>query len=86
MVIKKEVIKREIAGDTILVPVGAAVYDSNGLYALNELGAFIWDMLPDVSGAEEICERVVAEYDVSPKEAMDDINEFLDTLGKLGII
>ena len=86
MVIRKEVIKRQIAGDTILVPVGQAVYDSNGLYALNELGAFIWDMLPDVDSAEEICKRVTAEYEVSRDEAMADIEEFLEVLKQLEII
>ena len=30
MKIKKELIQREIAGDTVLVPVGKSVYDSNG--------------------------------------------------------
>lgn len=49
MKIKKELIKREIAGDCILVPVGKSTLESNGLFALNELGAFIWDILP---GAE----------------------------------
>ena len=42
MIIKKELIKREIAGDTILVPVGKTVFDANGLFVLNEIGAFIW--------------------------------------------
>ena len=46
MIIKKELIKREIAGDTILVPVGSTVYDSNGLFVLNELASFIWDLIP----------------------------------------
>ena len=46
MKIKKELIKREIAGDTILVPVGQTVYDANGLFVMNELAAFIWDLLP----------------------------------------
>ena len=67
MTIKKELIKREIAGDTILVPVGKTVFDSNGLFALNELGAFIWDLLPKAETAEEICDAVLAEYDV-PRE------------------
>ena len=42
MIIKKELIKREIAGDTILVPVGKTVLDANGLFVMNELGSFIW--------------------------------------------
>ena len=49
MIIKKQLIKRDIAGDTILVPIGKTVYDSNGLFVLNELAAFIWDRLPEVN-------------------------------------
>ena len=86
MTIKKELIKREIAGDTILVPVGKTVFDSNGLFALNELGAFIWEILPKVETEEEICEAVLAEYDVSRQEAAADIAEFMDKLRKLEII
>ncbi len=86
MVIKKELIKRDIAGDTILVPVGKTVYDSNGLFVLNELGAFIWDLLPKAENAEEICDAVLAEYEVSREEAARDIEEFLESLRKLNII
>ena len=63
MIIKKELIKREIAGDTILVPVGKTVYDSNGLFVLNELGVFIWDLLPNVETQEEICQAILKEYE-----------------------
>lgn len=86
MKIKKELIKREIAGDTILVPVGKAVYDSNGLFALNELGAFLWDRLPKANTPAELLEAVLAEYEVAPEEAAADIDEFLSTLHSLGII
>lgn len=86
MEIKKELIKREIAGDTILVPVGKAVYDSNGLFALNELGAFLWDRLPAANTAEELLKAVLAEYEVSPEEAAADIAAFLKKLEALGII
>ena len=48
MEIKKELIKRSIAGDTVLVPVGRTVYDANGLFILNELGDFLWERLPAV--------------------------------------
>ena len=80
MQIKKELIKRQIAGDTILVPVGKTVYDSNGLFVLNELGDFIWDLLPEASDEKDILEAVLKEYDVSAEEALKDIAEFLDRL------
>ena len=86
MIIKKELIKREIAGETILVPVGKAVYDSNGLFVLNELGAFIWELLPSVDTEEEICSAVLAEYDVSKETAARDVAEFLDKLTQLDIL
>ena len=86
MIIKKELIKREIAGDTILVPVGKAVYDSNGLFALNELGAFLWERLPQAETEEQLCEAVLEEYDVSREEAAKDIAEFLKTLRTMEII
>lgn len=86
MKIKKELIKREIAGDTILVPVGSAVYDSNGLFVLNELAAFIWDLLPQAETEDDICRAVMAEYEVGREEAARDIGEFLGRLRELGIL
>ena len=86
MIIKKELIKREIAGDTILVPVGKTVFESNGLFVLNELGAFIWDLLPQVDTEEEICSAILAEYEVSAEEAQQDVAEFLAKLKEMQII
>ncbi len=86
MIIKKELIKREIAGDTILVPVGKTVLDSNGLFVLNELGAFIWEVLPRMETEEAICEAILAEYEVTPEEAAKDVAEFLEKLRQLNII
>lgn len=86
MIIKKELIKRQIAGDTILVPVGKTVYDSNGLFVLNELGAFIWDMLPQAESEEEICEAIRAEYEISSEDVAKDTAEFLNRLREMEII
>ena len=86
MNIKKELIKREIAGDTILVPVGKTVYDSNGLFVLNELGAFVWDLLPNVETQDEICQAILNEYEVSEEDAKRDVAEFMDKLRQLDVI
>lgn len=86
MEIKKELIKRNIAGDTVLVPVGRTMYESNGLFILNELAAFIWDILPQADSEEAICKAVLEEYEVSPETAAADIAAFLDKLRKLEII
>ena len=86
MTIKKELVKRDIAGETILVPVGKTVYDSNGLYVLNELGSFLWDLLPGACDEAALLEAVLAEYEVTADVAANDIHDFLENLRKLGIL
>ena len=86
MKIKKELIKRDIAGDTILVPVGKTVYDSNGLFVLNEVAAFIWDILADCKTQDEIVDKILEEYEVSREEAGKDTAEFLVKLREMQII
>lgn len=86
MKIKKELIKREIAGDTILVPVGRTVYDSNGLFALNELAAFIWELLPQAEDEADILEAILKEYEVSREEAQKDLDDFLSKLREMDIL
>ena len=86
MKIKKQLIKRDIAGDTILVPVGKTVYESNGLFVLNEVATFIWDNLSQLETEEEIVSRIMEEYEVSPQQAQSDTAEFLVKLRELNII
>ncbi|MBE6922160.1 MAG: PqqD family protein [Ruminococcaceae bacterium] len=86
MIIKKDLIKRDIAGETVLVPCGKTIYDSNGLFILNELGAFLWDLLPTAEGEAELVSAVLAEYEVAEETARGDIGEFLDKLREMDII
>lgn len=86
MEIKKELIKRTIAGETILVPCGKAVYSSNGLFALNELGTFLWDRLPEAADENDLVAAVLEEYEVSEEEARRDILDFLQNLREMDVI
>lgn len=86
MKIKKELVKRTIAGDTILVPVGKTVYESNGLFILNGVGAFLWDILPEAESEEELLQAVLERYDVQPEQAARDIRTFLDKLMQMNIL
>lgn len=86
MIIKKELLCREIAGERFLVPVGKTIYDSNGLFSLTEVGAFIWDLLPSVENADQIITAVLNEYDVDEATATADVTAFLHKLGEMGIL
>lgn len=86
MKIRKNLLKREIAGESFLVPLGKSVYDSNGLFVLTEVGAFIWDLLPEVETEEELLRKILSEYDVDEATAREDLAEFLDKLRDMEIL
>ena len=86
MKLKKELISREIAGERFLVPVGKSVYDANGLFILTDVGAFIWDLLPNVDNQDQILSAVLTEYQVDEETAKKGITEFLQKLVDLEII
>ena len=86
MQIKAELISREIAGEYFLVPVGKSVLDTNGLFALNELGFFLWELLPAVETEDDLVKKVLEEYEVEEDVARRDIRRFLDKLRGLGVL
>ena len=86
MKIKGEFILREIVGETILVPVGATALEYNGMIIINDTGAYIWKALEQNTPKEEILSGLTDTYDVSEEEAKADLDEFLDTLEKAGIL
>jgi hypothetical protein len=86
MNIKKRLLKRQIAGDAFLVPVGKEIYDSNGLFFLTEVGEFIWDRLAEADGTEDILRAILEEYDVEESVARQDLEAFFEKLRALDII
>lgn len=86
MEIKKQLLKREIAGESFLIPLGKTVYDSNGMFVLTELGAFIWDRLADARDREDILQAILAEYEVDEATAGADLDRFLNKLRDMGIL
>ena len=86
MNIRKELIKREIAGECFLISVGRTVYDTNGLFALTEVGAFLWDRLTEARDAQELLRAVLEEYEVDADTAAADITAFLEKLRSLEIL
>lgn len=81
-----EFVLREIAGETILIPVNAAAQTMSGMAVLNGLGAFLWERLPQAEKAEDLTAAILAEYEVDAETAQRDVEEFLDSLRSCGIL
>lgn len=54
MEIRKQLVKRNIAGDVILVPIGDTSLELQGLVILNETGELLWDHLPQAADASDL--------------------------------
>ena len=79
-------VKRDIAGETFLVPVGEAASVFEGIISLNALGAFIFDRMEDCESPEELARAIAAVYDTDETTALADVEEFFASLREIGIV
>lgn len=74
---KGETVRREIAGETILVPIRGRTADMQSLFALNPTAAFIWERIDGTRSVGEILEETVAAFEVGREEAREHLLSFL---------
>lgn len=86
MEVLKQFAIREIAGEYLLVPVGRAALDLNGMITLNDVAADIWNMIPEAKDEEDIVQKLLEQYEVSEEEVRSDVKSFLNKLRKLEIV
>ena len=80
---EKDLVTRDIAGESIIVPIKGHVGDLEGIFTLNEVGAMIWRLIDGQKTGRQLAEAVKDEYDV---EAEDDVVDFLQSLEDAGLI
>jgi len=83
---KGEFVTRSIAGETVVVPVRGQVGDLDAIYNLNEVGAFIWNLIDGRTSLSQIVEAVHREFEVPFEEAEKDTQEFIAALEQAGMI
>jgi len=79
-------VTRDIAGETIIVPVKSNVGDLDSIYTLNVIGTLIWQLIDGKNGVGQIVDAICSSYDVTPEEAEKDALEFLNSLEAGGLI
>ena len=73
MQIKPGFAMRKIAGSNIVVPVGAATSDFNGMITLNDTGAFLWNCFLQPTTEAQVVEALMHEYEVERQRAAADV-------------
>ena len=86
MKLKHEYVFREIMGDYLLVPIGETVKKQNGLFIMNETGAFLLGRLQKVQSEQELVDTLLAEYEVDEPTARESVVEFLNKLKELDVV
>jgi hypothetical protein len=83
---RRSFVTRDIAGETLIVPVTGHVMELESIYVLNPVGSRIWELLRSPTTTDQIAAIVAGEFAVSPQDAAADVAEFLDSLATRGLI
>lgn len=77
---------RDIAGESILVPIVGGVGEMNSIFTLNETGAVIWQGIQAGLKVKDIVGKIRAEFEIETPTAEREVMEFLDLLMKQELI
>ena len=77
---------REVAGERIAVPAGAAAAKFSGIISLNETAAFLLAALSEEQTEESLLAAMLEEFDTDAATARADIADFLASLRTLGLL
>ncbi|MGB2593201.1 MAG: PqqD family protein [Candidatus Acidiferrum sp.] len=80
------IVSREVAGETIVVPICKGVGDLDSVFTFNPVGRSLWRMLENGQSIEELTNWVVKHYEVDAKQASDDVQLYLAELQEAGLI
>ena len=77
---------REIAGETVVVPICRGVGDLDFVYTFNPLGTQLWGLLEKSRTEPELVAWVTEQYDVDETQARADVRSFLADLQAVGLV
>lgn len=86
MKIKPGFMLRNVAGRDIVVAVGSASMDFNGMISLNETAAFLWKKLEQGADYDALLAAMLDEYETDEITAKEGIDAFLETARNAGLI
>lgn len=86
MKVKDDYVLRRVADVWVVLPLGAASLDFNGMLSLNETAAFLWNILNEGADYSSLVNALVSEYKIDFAQAMDDVSDFVESLSAMGCL
>ncbi len=81
-----DVVSRNIVDEIIIVPISGNLADMQAIFAVDCVAAFIWDHLDGTRSLKDLSALVTEEFDVEPRQAREDLEQFLAQLISTGLI
>ena len=81
-----DLVERQVAEETFLLPVKGALANTVEMFALSEVGQFVWSRADGTRGVPELVAEVVREFDVSEETARVEVAEFVAQLQSYGLM
>ena len=85
MKLKEGFMLRQVAGEQVVLPVGADV-DFNGMITLNETGATLWKRLEQEAELSDLAAALLAEYEVDAATAAAAAEAFAAKVKEYGFL
>ena len=86
MKIKGRFVVRDIAGDTVIVPVGETALQYNGMITTNKTGAVLWQELENGTNTDSLVQLLMEKFEVDLETASADVKAFLEQMEKAGLL
>lgn len=86
LVRSRSVVAREVAGETLIVPIRGKVGDLASIYTFNGTGSLIWKLLESPKTVADLVAAVSREFEIDPLVAEQDLASFVSEMKAVGLV
>ncbi|MCA9883607.1 MAG: PqqD family protein [Anaerolineae bacterium] len=80
------IVSRRIADESILVPIRHTAGEIDSIFAINEIGSRIWELIDGQRQINDIVDILCDEYDVALLTAQQAVCQYVEKLQHIGAI
>ena len=77
---------RSVGGRNVVVAIGQASLEFNGMITLNETGAFIWKKLQTGCSYDELIDAIKKEYDATEEDIKTGVDALLSQMREANLL
>ncbi len=81
-----DLVSRNVAGETVVVPICRGVGDLDAIFTFNSVGTHLWVLLAKSRSEEELSAFVAQRFAISAEQAREDVRNFLADLQEAGLV